>query len=334
MQGGDVPENTYKPRPSLLKTTRDICGDDVALTAIAASGSRRVWSLGPGLVVKEWLCPHADGAAEANAARLLQDRGVSADVPVPAVQMHWKDGDWAYTVSARLPGRPLSAVWGALPAEDRRRVAEQTARMVRRLREVESSVCCAFDGGPVGDVNLQLRSGTPGGRGSGGAAGSFGPLSTDDEVWEQMFKPRLDAAGVDGERQRALRECMPPSGPPYAFTHGDLSFGNILVEEGGEQGEQGKQGGVQVSGILDFEFSAYLPRWWEYVAAQFGCCGGDGEWKALLREYMEPDEHAVDWFLYWSELCKTPMPEDIDIWPQILAKHKKTDKPRGECECE
>ena len=317
MESGIIPGDSYEPHSSVIEATRDIREDGAGFQIIAASPSRRVWSLGHDFIVKEWLCPHDyDGAVEARASRLLRDRGV--DIPVPAVKMHWKDGDWAFIVSQRLPGRPLSEIWDGLADEDRDRVAKQTADMIAGFRSIESELCSALDGGPVRDVNVQLTSEKSG---NGRVRRSFGPLATEDEVWAQIFKPRLDAAGVDEEHQRTLRECMPsptggePGSPSYPFTHGDLAFGNILIEDG--------DGGMDVSGILDFEFSAYLPAWWEYLAAQFGCCRGDGEWKTLLRHYMEPNEHAVDWFLYWSELCKTPMPEDIDIWPQILAKYVK-----------
>lgn len=270
------------------------------LTVIMGRPSRRVWTLGTRYIVKERLCPYSDGNVEANATKLLRERSV--DVPVPEVVMNWRDGNWTFMISECLPGEPLMNIWSDLADEDRHRIAKQTADMISKFRSITSTTCCAFDGGPIKEVNL-LRSLEE--------RRDIGPLQSDDEVWEQIFKPRLDRASVEEEAQQQLRSYMPPSGP-HTFTHGDLAYSNILVKDGA------------VSGIVDFEFSAYLPVWWEYVGAHFGFCTGDGEWKEILREYLEPYEQATDWYLWWAELCKTPRPEDIGIWPQILAKYQQS----------
>ncbi|KAK7757446.1 hypothetical protein SLS62_000461 [Diatrype stigma] len=326
-------DSPYTPHDTLLEGTQSVHSNDPNVTMIVATPSRRVWSLGSRYIVKEWICPHNDGNTEANATRLLRERGV--DVPVPDILTSWKDKDWAFLISERLPGQPLMDVWPELSTEDRHRVAKQTADMVSKLRSITSNTCCAFDGGPIKDVNMLLATTTEGRR------GSFGPLDSDAEVWEQMFQPRLDrqakARGGDGDDDHVVvdeehhshrdlvRKYMPASGPPYVFTHGDLAFSNVLVavDRDRDRDGNGKSANVSVSGVLDFEFSAYLPVWWEYVAAHFSSCRGDEEWKELLRQYLEPHEQAIDWYLYWAELCKTPLPEDVGVWAQILAKHER-----------
>lgn len=39
-------------------------------------------------------------------------------------------------------------------------------------------------------------------------------------------------------------------------------------------------------GILDWEFAAYYPIWYEYVPASWGWTEEDAEWKRLLRERL------------------------------------------------
>ncbi len=362
-------DSSHTSRSAPAEASRGTWGGDASTTTVfASSPGRRVWALGSRYVVKERACPprdddddddnyeddddDGDRNTEADAARLLGERGV--DVPVPRVVMSWRDGDRAFAISERLPGRPLMEVWDGLSGEDRHRVARQTSGMVARLRAVKSGTCAALDGGPVRDVNIPLLlrrlPATGGGGGEAartrtrtrgrrsrrsrsrtGRRGGFGPLGSDDEAWDQMFRPRLDGAGVAAEHRSALRELMPAGGcgPPYVLTHGDLSFGNVLVGDGdgdgdGEGEDEGEGGGYDVSGIVDFEFAAFLPAWWEYAAAHFGSsCRGDDEWREVLRLYLEPHERALDWYLYWAELCRTPRPDDIDIWPEILAKYER-----------
>lgn len=60
----------------------------------------------------------------------------------------------------------------------------------------------------------------------------------------------------------------------------DLSYANIMVKDG------------RVTGIIDWERSGYMPRWWEYVATYRGGSGEDLNWKVMLQDYMEvPDDH-------------------------------------------
>ena len=54
-----------------------------------------------------------------------------------------------------------------------------------------------------------------------------------------------------------LKERLPRS-EPYVLTHCDLNLGNIIVQDG------------SLAGILDWEFAAYYPIWYEYVSASWG----------------------------------------------------------------
>ena len=300
LETDDTIDSPYTPHNHLMDATHSNFGSNPNIKIIVANPTRRVWSLGSRYIVKEWICPYNDGNIEANATKLLKDRGVN--VPIPNIVTSWKDGDWAFMISERLPGQPLMDIWAELSTEDKCRIAKQTADMVSKFRSITSNTCCAFDGQSIKDVNMLL-----------GAEGrkEFDPLTSDAEVWEQMFRSKLDEVNADEEHRRLLRKYMPRSGP-YVFTHGDLSFSNIVVDDD-----------RNVSGILDFEFSAYLPVWWEYVAAHFSFSQGDEEWKDILRQYLEPHEQAINWYMYWAELCKTPMPEDIDVWAQILSKFEQ-----------
>lgn len=78
---------------------------------------------------------------------------------------------------------------------------------------------------------------------------------------------------------------MPPA-TPYTFTHGDLSIGNIMVQDG------------NVSGIIDWELSRYFPVWWEYAATARIDGPEDREWKSLLRQNLLENVAAME---FWKE---------------------------------
>jgi aminoglycoside phosphotransferase (APT) family kinase protein len=55
-----------------------------------------------------------------------------------------------------------------------------------------------------------------------------GPLSSSDELWNEMDKAQEE---VPMKARQRLRERMPPAAP-FTFTHGDLTNVNIIVKEG------------------------------------------------------------------------------------------------------
>lgn len=59
----------------------------------------------------------------------------------------------------------------------------------------------------------------------------------------------------------------------------------------------------QVVGILDWEYSAYLPVWYEYISASFAFTDMDVEWKKLLRERLGAHGDGYeDAKAFWSDM--------------------------------
>ncbi|CAG8408617.1 unnamed protein product [Penicillium salamii] len=90
-----------------------------------------------------------------------------------------------------------------------------------------------------------------------------GPFHSDQELWDAVAL-NLDLPQHIWENlKKRLSKCE-----PYVLTHCDLNLGNIMIHEG------------KVS-ILDWEYAAFLPIWYEYVAASFGFTDLDVEWKKV-----------------------------------------------------
>ena len=203
---------------------------------------------------------------EARNIRLLTAK---TTIPVPVITNEWSEGDRYFIVTERIPGEPLSSVWATMSTTERVRVAKQTADYLAQLRQLTSTRIQGVDGNPVYCAFLF----------SGGYGVPHGPISTDDELWDEMAQ-RLN--GVPEKARQRLRERMPPA-TPYTFTHGDLTNVNIMVERG------------NLTGIIDWEASGYFPVWWELACAGIGLGEEDAEWKNLLRQYMaENDDNNND----------------------------------------
>ncbi|KAI1841185.1 hypothetical protein JX265_000524 [Neoarthrinium moseri] len=89
-----------------------------------------------------------------------------------------------------------------------------------------------------------------------------------------------------------------PRSKPYTLTHGDLTSVNIMVKDG------------NLSGFIDFEYSGYYPRWWEYARHAMWFSEEDRQWKDLLRKYMrnhdEMNEAGSRWWRACNALAKYP----------------------------
>lgn len=97
-----------------------------------------------------------------------------------------------------------------------------------------------------------------------------------------------------------------PKCEPYVLSHYDLNLDNVMVQDG------------KVVGILDWEYAAYFPIWYEYVSASFGLTDMYVEWKNLLQEHLGAhDEGHEDAKAFWKDLCNLR----IRIWMRRVRKH-------------
>lgn len=255
---------------------QDSCQYDSHVKLFYGVSDRGVWSLGSNLILKE----RSDSPPnfEAENIRYLKEK---TTIPVPVIVEEWSEENGRYfIITKRIRGEPLSAVWGSMPTAERDRVAKQTADFLHQLRQLRSPQMQSLGGRPIFSAFL-----FPNGYGL-----PHGPLSSDDELWEEMTK---SWKGVPEQARQRLRERMPPA-MPYTFTHGDLTNVNIIVEDG------------NLAGIIDWEASGYFPVWWEFTCAGIGLGQEDQEWKALLRKYMPDYTEARQFWRDFYTLSKYP----------------------------
>ncbi|KAF7713975.1 Uncharacterized protein PECH_003952 [Penicillium ucsense] len=223
-----------------------------------SAGNRGAWSLGSKFILKER--DNNPPNNETSNIRFLTER---TSIPIPQVVEEWTEDDGThFLLTKRIPGQCLEEAWPTLSAEDKERVAKQTAEYLMQLRDLRSDRMECLGGTPLHSAFMfgdDYKTG-------------HGPMTSDDELWAEMSRY---LSHVPEEARSALRRRM-PSAAPYTFTHGDLTIVNLMVDKG------------HLAGILDWEGSGYFPVWWEFTHAGISLSTEDAEWKALLRKYL-PD---------------------------------------------
>ncbi|KAF2718546.1 kinase-like protein [Polychaeton citri CBS 116435] len=191
-------------------------------------------------------------------------------IPVPEIIHEWVEGDRYYLIMKRIPGVTLEKAWPTMSDTDKECVAKQTAACLAQLRKLTSDRIETLEGEPVQEAFL-----------------------FDDQLWETLAK---ELENVPEDLRRRLRRNM-PSSQPYTYTHSDLTTCNIMVKDG------------QLTGIIDWEGSAFFPSWWQSTSLRIGLGPDDFAWKRLLAEYVEPYKEGED---FWANRFRLERYPDLD----------------------
>jgi hypothetical protein len=185
----------------------------------------------------------------------------NTSIPSPKLLGTYSHADKTYLFMSRLPGKPLAHSLSTLSQDELDVITGELKVITDELRSLridqfeKSWFIGSVNGGPCRDdlfsCGYQNR----------------GPFMMEADMYENVIdrwnkailQPRLRKPEIDF-RRRLYAEI---SGTEIRFTHGDLSPGNILIEN------------EHVSGIVDWEQAGWYPAYWEYVKAMhadFDCC--------------------------------------------------------------
>lgn len=260
-----------------------------------AASRRGVWSIGSDVIMKER--PDEGPKTE---AKTLNHLATHPNLPVPKVLLGWVDGNGRYFVlQERMQGQTLEHAWPSLPESQKTAVADQVVEVRKQLRSLTSTSIQSVDQSPC-YPGLLFSNSNP-----------HGPFHSDIELWDALSLTLHDPPKRMFP-QRALENLKKrlPRCEPYVLTPCDLNLGNIIVKDG------------SLVGILDWEFAAYYPIWYEYVSASWGWTEEDAKWKKLLRERLEVhgDGHndAKD---FWTDLrCLRKYPNLDEKGREVLER--------------
>lgn len=153
-------------------------------------------------------------------------------------------------LQGRVHGQTLEQAWSSLSESQKRDIADQVVGVRKELRSITSTPIqgVAVDDGSPCFPDLLFSDREP-----------HGPFHSDRELWHALSRTLHDPPRRTFPRQALenLQKRMPKC-ESYVLTHCDLNLGNIVIKDG------------RLAGILDWEFVAYYPVWYEYVSASWG----------------------------------------------------------------
>jgi aminoglycoside phosphotransferase (APT) family kinase protein len=244
---------------------------------------RGVWSIGSDVILKD---RPDEGPKAKIEVKTLNHLATYTDIPVPKVLRDWVDRDGRYFVlNERISGQTLEEAWPSLSDPQKLAIADQVVQVRKQLRSVTSTSIQCIDQSPCypGLLFFDLE--------------PRGPFHSDQELWDTLS---ISLYHLPPQVLENLKKRLPKC-EPYVLTHCDLNLGNIMIQDG------------KVVSILDWEYAAYFPIWYEYVSASFGFTDMDVEWKGLLRERLGVhDEAHEDAKAFWTDLCNLRRYPNLD----------------------
>ncbi|EZF36348.1 hypothetical protein H109_04076 [Trichophyton interdigitale MR816] len=166
-------------------------------------------------------------------------------VPIPQVFGSWKGEDGIeYLAMSKMPGTMLSTAWAAMETGEKESVLRDLRAILdqfRGLRAPAGALIGSLDGGPAADCRARHTE-------------FGGPFRTESEFNEwlvSLIHPE-STQFHSSFYVETIRSCL-KCNHQLRFTHGDLGFHNILVENG------------RITAIIDFEFAGWYPEYWEYL---------------------------------------------------------------------
>lgn len=218
--------------------------------------------------------------------KTLNHLATYTEIPVPRVLLDWVDRDGrCFVLNERIGGQTLEEAWPSLSEPQKIDIADQVVQVRKQLRSVTSSSIQCVDQSPCypGLLFFDLE--------------PRGPFHSDQELCNALA---LKLHHLPHQVLENLKKRLPKC-EPYVLTHCDLNLGNIMVQDG------------KVVSILDWEYAAYFPIWYEYVSASFGFTDMDVEWKKLLRErFGVHGEAHEDAKKFWTDMCNLRKYPDLD----------------------
>ncbi|KAH8690434.1 kinase-like domain-containing protein [Talaromyces proteolyticus] len=253
------------------------------------ASKRGVWSIGSDVILKDRPDEGSKATIEAKTLDFLAKSTAAMNIEIPAPKhiRDWVDRDGRYfTLTERIQGQTLEQAWPSLSESQKISIADQVVQVRKQLRSnFISTTIQTIDQGPCypGLLFLDMK--------------PYGPFYSEQELWDAL------ALAYDNLPQSIFENLKKrfPKSEPFVLTHCDLNLGNIMVRDG------------KVVGILDWEYAAYLPVWYEYISASFAFTEMDVEWKKVLRERLGVHGDAYDDAkALWKDLISLKQYPDLD----------------------
>ncbi|KAI0664633.1 kinase-like protein [Cubamyces menziesii] len=213
---------------------------------------------------------------EGDAMRFIAAQAPTASIPIVVDNFTLEGCTWL--VMTRIPGYNLAALYPEIPPQVEERIGRQIARILEPIRAIPapygSGKVCGFDGGPV--YCERLAFGAP----------PIGPFESVDEFHRALLERARTLVIPEADQPELVHDAIKRAHSRrhwICLTHNDLGAHNVLVDEY-----------WNVTGIIDWEFCAWMPEYWELTKGTFLPQYRKGRWKRIMSaafpEYPEEQE--------------------------------------------
>ena len=195
-------------------------------------------------------------------------------IPVPKILNAYEKDGMGYILMDFIEGEKLETVWATLSFEAKDTILSELGDHVHQMRRIETipdSHIGSVTEGPAVDR-----------RSMGAIKG--GPFKSEDEfnAWQlDQLQPGIPLF------HRDMYYAMHKTDHRIVFSHGDLGFHNVVVQNG------------HVAAIIDWEDAGWLPEHWDFCKSAGHLLGSDNLYLALKRLYEKQyyAEYMMDmWF--------------------------------------
>ena len=222
-------------------------------------------------------CDYRTQLCEANSMKFIAEQTKGA-IPVPKIYCSFEHKGRVYILMERLPGETVQASgprWSHRTKESQKHILDQLAKMVETMRAIPPPSDFAVgnvDGGRIYDGNLPERR-------------YMGPYKTIQDFHLDLRSGMTEITDEHSDACPGLRQLIEMHNGDWGlpvFTHGDLHSHNILVDENDK-----------VSGIIDWETAAWMPRYWEFTNA-WHVNPYNEFWREEVPKFITPDVQGLE----------------------------------------
>lgn len=192
-------------------------------------------------------------------------------IPVPRVHCLVTHRNVTYIVMERMRGKTLADAWPNLSEGDVERILLQLRGMIEELRAIPApgDAIQSCVGGSLRDSRIPRSS---------PRFGPFPSVRAFHEWLREGLAPGQKPRHVDDEEWADIQYMIAMQERHIeapVFTHGDLNPFNIIVREG------------KIEAIIDWDFSGWLPRYWEYTSVWLGNKTRIA-WQNMAAKFIDP----------------------------------------------
>ena len=235
---------------------RNLTIASIALLKRFRPRSGRILFLSSKLCVKYGATIHL---SEARAMKLVAE---TTSVLLPKVYCSFRRKGITYIVMERIRGNAIGRNWDDCTPESKADLLSQLRQYFTQLRAIPHPIpgmVAAADLTKLYDYRISSE--------------PFGPFSNSRE-FHSFLRDDITASDNTPDEVKQMIQMQEGNKCPVCFSHGDPSSSNFLVA-------------ANKVVMIDFEFSGFMPSYWDYVAGM-NVNPYDDFWKAEVSKFLDP----------------------------------------------